>query len=237
MPPEKEVKSVLHFADYDDRKISEVIKKDNISVYELYSRLIQGSSGVGMIIHNNQGWGHIDWIREFKRSQDALVANGEEKVKVIFLHRVNYISGYQASSNTVNFKKRTVVAPVKSMNLSDVLIWANERTEQYKAGLAEFSRQDPNVYYATYESLIDNATGFLPIFRFLGINDVSLAQSDPNTLTGPNINITVSSTTKHHTNMTLSYISNIQEVAQELIYQHEKYPGLQVCMLFDACKF
>jgi len=200
---------------------------------------------IGILLHANQGWNEPAEIQQLKnliymKSTDKN-DNGisHQVVKIVILHRKNYISrsfagtNMKSAHNSDDLKKLHFTAS-KNISLTAIQAMADYAEAQYRTVIKELK----DYIYVGYEMLVADSSSFLHVFRYLGVDDLSVTARDHNQLIGPKgVSIMIKHDEKHHAGLPYQYISNLQEVSSSLsrndTVEHDS--TLRYCMLYDNC--
>jgi hypothetical protein len=180
-----------------------------------FNQNVLSSRAVGMILQLSHGLADRKWMENFVTFYKHYYDQYKIDIKFVILYRVNLIAHQLASSGNIILRNEHVSA---SLILDEAQHYEQRMINLYYALLKSCHPNSP-IFYVTYEHLLQHHETFYEITKFIGI-------SSPHAMN-------VTEETKHHTNTTLSYVSNLAEVLPDLYFR--KYPLLQLCMLFDDC--
>ncbi|RYH08164.1 hypothetical protein EON65_41140 [archaeon] len=231
------------------KHIYETSKRTNCEAYQSASArdcylnfINQEASAVGGIVHQDQGWRNIEWMRDLGKIMRLNHDQYGIDFRVFLLHRTNLVAHSLALQNTLEINPDRL-SVVRTVDLKSVArIYGSARRVYYDT-IAFLAKQRFAAVYVTYERLLSplSVSTFEELFRFANISMVS-----PVVLTAE---------TKHHTNGTYNYIENLADVIRDLLAndedgQHQHVivgsndtsnapvtvaATLKLCMLFDNC--
>ena len=159
-------------------------------------------------------------------------------VRIIFLTRSNYLAHLLASSS---LGKPGEVHPSRKVTEKEL-----RKASDYLHGLKEYETvasetctTSMRVYYETYTT---NYTSFIEIYRFLGVTTsfssmeypngtVVLSYNDPRTGETHSDSVAFDTLTKHHTDLTVHYINNEEDVRNYFTYHCPE----DMCMMYNNC--
>lgn len=210
-----------------------------------FNLVIQEAQAVGGIVHQDQGWKNIQWMRDLVKLIRVNQEQYDIDFRVFLLHRTNLIAHSLALQNTVEVNP-TLHSVVRNVDLKSVANQYGSARRVYYDTIAFLSQQRIKTAYVAYERLLsaESADTFQALFRLANIS-----------MLAP---VALSAETKHHTNGTYSYVQNLAEVIRELLASDEGdklqhvIPAsnassasssgpitiaatLKLCMLFDNC--
>ena len=203
---------------------------------------IQHIKAIGVLLHANQGWNEPNEIEQLKTliygGSSASATSSSQVVKIVLLHRKNYISRSFAGPNliSVNSRSKDLMRFNSSRNIKMSVIENLAYVSEVCYSKIVLELKD--FIYITYEKLIAEPSSFLHVFHYLGIDDLRINSSNSNHIIGPdNLSIVVSTTDRHHTKLPYEYIGNLHEVIPSLssdsVLKHDY--DLRYCMLFNNC--
>ena len=194
------------------------------------------TKAIGCILHQNQGWENAHMVNNLnKQIIHSYKSTTDKEIRLVFLHRKNYLSISLASSNTLYANNHTKEDHKKHVvNLREVSDDAIKTEDLYKLALQSF----PNNIIVSYERLTTYPSSiFIKIFRYLDIMDLKIINLDK--IIGPNkIVIQINTSDRHHEQLPYTYIKNLNEVTP--ILKSKKYindDDLSYCMLYNDCKW
>jgi len=213
--------------------------------WDRFKSRMHAIKAIGVLLHANQGWNEPEEIQQLKNliymkstDKDNNDIN-HQVVKIIILHRKNYISRSFAGTNTISAHKsedlkRLHFTASKNISLTAIQSIADYSEAQYRTVIKELT----DYIYVGYEFLLAESSSFLHVFRYLGVDDLSVNTRDHDQLIGPNgVSIMINHEEKHHTGLPYQYIDNLQEVSSSLsrnvTVEHDS--DLRYCMLYDSC--
>ena len=194
------------------------------------------TKAIGALLHANQGWNSPEEIEQLKDLINSFPHGSEQAnqgVKIIFLHRKNYISRYFAGPNLISVKNhRTDINSMQDIDVQKLKMLAYNSEVQYHKLVMEIE----DYIYITYEKLLVEPSSFLDVFRYLGVNDLRMNGNDNSHIIGPdNVSIVISTSDRHHSKLPYEYIGNLHEVIPFLSSdkQLKRDCDLRYCMLYN----
>jgi len=202
---------------------------------------IQHIKAIGVLLHASQGWNEPNEIEQLKTliygGISASATSSSQVVKIVLLHRKNYISRSFAGPNLIsaNFQVEELlhINESRNINLNDIQSLAYTSEVRYSKIILELK----DFIYITYEKLIAEPSSFLHVFHYLGIDDLRMNSGNGHQIDGPNnVRIMVCTSCRHHPGLPYEYISNLQEVSQLLSSETLEHDyDLRYCMLYNNC--
>lgn len=172
---------------------------------------------VGAIVHWNQGWMDPAAQQHLLNIVAASIRKGI-KFALIFLHRTNYIAHSFAQANTA--RRNEAEASADKVDLAKTQANAALLSSTFSQTISRAASMNIPVYFVQYEDILNDDS----VARRL-IDSVGLRRKSSR--------FEVSTESKHHSNVTWSYIKNVNDIWKDLYLQ--RYSLLRLCMLFDDC--
>lgn len=200
--------------------------KGGLTQFQCFYYYMNRANAISCILHQNQGWGKNEFMQRFIQLHHKNKELYGIDIRVLFLHRTNFIAHSIAAPNTNLRSHRDVTKTKYTIVLKNVYRTHYASQKVYFDAINVSRMNNISSVYVTYERLNSNSSTFESLLLALHININSTI-------------LHVSNTTKHHSNHTYEYIHNIREVIVKLNSSSNPYVNsftkLDVCMLYDNC--
>lgn len=194
-----------------------------------YGHYLNQVQSMGMLIQQGQGWVHRAFVAELIRRLNKNRVDHHVAVRVLVLHRTNYIAHSMSASNTMTQYRPTFNTTKHVIDLEKMRRDYTAIRSRFYETVNDLIASKVETVFVTYEHICTHPGNVTAVMKHLNIPVTS--------------SLNVTTNTKFHTNATYTYIENIGDVASAL-YQQGAFGHalggkssslIEMCMLFDNC--